>query len=139
MIRAALLSVMLASCGAGNIECTIDGAFDPSSTAEIQRAANAWNAWTMTKIAIVDRGEWLILPAPSPDGYLGRSTRSRRIVRIDPHTPPEQVYAVALHELGHVHGLRHTSRGVMDPSRQTEIFSDEDVRECERVDACEVP
>lgn len=142
-VRASILSIgvaltapALASCGSSDVDCEIDQVFTQPQQAEIQRAGKTWNALTTRAITFSPDGEWLILPASVPLG-LGLEQKHRRLIRISPETPDDQIYAVALHELGHALGLQHTAKGVMDANRQTIAFSEEDMAECRRVGACD--
>ncbi len=134
----ALASLWLTSCGAGDVECEIDAVFTDQQQAEIRRAAADWNKFTTRVVTFAPEGEgdWLILPAKVTLDRLGYAQRKRRLIRINPVTPDDQVYAVALHEFGHALGLGHVKQGVMDPDRQTIVFSDDDMAECRRAGAC---
>jgi hypothetical protein len=134
-----IASLALASCGDGAVECEIDAVFTNSQGAEIRRAAVDWNKLSVRPVTFAPEGEgdWLILPASVTLNRLGYAQRKRRLIRINPLTPDDQIYAVALHELGHALGLGHVKQGVMDPDRQTIAFSAEDLAECRRVGACE--
>jgi hypothetical protein len=141
-MRLALLPLLalLTSCAINDgVEVYVDGGLTAWESSEVRRAANDWNARTMHPIRFGgdDDSEWIVLKAESPDPYLGRAERRRRIIRIATATPPDQIYAVALHELGHAIGLGHTSRGVMDPAKQTIEFSEEDMVACREAGACE--
>ncbi len=140
--RAAFAGVavaLLGACASDEITCEIDQAFTSDEQQVIAAAADAWNQVANVKIVFTDDGEWLILSAESPPGIQGMKESERKIVRIDPHITLTRTYVIALHELGHVLGLKHTTRGVMHPTGQSATFSDEDIRECERVGACTEP
>ena len=134
----AVASLCLVSCGAGDVECEIDAVFTDKQQSEIRRAAATWNAFTVREVTFAPEGEgdWLILPAKVTLDRLGYAQRKRRLIRINPVTPDDQVYAVALHEFGHALGLGHVKKGVMDPDRQTIEFSEDDMAECRRAGAC---
>jgi hypothetical protein len=134
----AATALSLSSCGDGAVECEIDAVFTEAQSAEIRRAASDWNKLSVRPVVFAPEGEgdWLILPASVTLNRLGYAQRKRRLIRINPLTPDDQVYAVALHEFGHALGLGHVKRGVMDPDRQTIEFSDEDMAECRRAGAC---
>jgi predicted Zn-dependent protease len=135
LLACALTALPLMSCAQGDVDCEIDTVFKQQQRSEITRAANAWNELASRNVNIVDNGEWLVVSAASPHG-LGYAQGHRRLIRISPSTPDDQVYAVALHEFGHALGLHHTTKGVMDPDRQTIDFSPEDLAECRRAGAC---
>lgn len=137
-VAAAILGAILASCGASDSDVEIDPTFTEVRRHEIERAQHTWSGVATRQIFIVGKneGEWLVLPASVERGLRGNTGYHHRIIRISPETPDDQVYAVALHEFGHVLGLSHVTRGVMDPDRVTTEFSDEDFAECRRVEAC---
>lgn len=134
-IAGALLMLTVPSCASGDVEAEIDVVFTKAQASEITRAANRWNEFTQRTVHIVSDGDWLVVPATSPKG-LGYAQGNRRLIRISPITPDDQVFAVALHEFGHALGLNHVPQGVMDPERQTIEFSAEDMAECRRCGAC---
>jgi predicted Zn-dependent protease len=134
-IAGAILTLMGSSCASGDVEAEIDVVFTQPQASEITRAAKRWNEFTTRTVHIVSDGEWLVVPATSPKG-LGYAQGARRLIRISPVTPDDQIYAVALHEFGHALGLNHVPKGVMDPDRQTIEFSPEDIAECKRCGAC---
>jgi hypothetical protein len=130
---------VLGGCGFGSVDVAIDRGFSADQRGEIERAVEAWNAWTARKIHVDDDAAWLVIPALSPEGSAGYTENTRYLIRVDPRLPNAHVYATALHEFGHVLGLQHTATGVMNRTRTVTTFNDDDVRECERAGACAVP
>lgn len=126
-------SLLFGACSGGDVEVEIDAALPPESVAEVQRAANRWNDVCARKLVISSRGDFLIILAVVPGGWNGHFDGGRwGLVRIDPSVPREHIYAVALHELGHVLGLRHVGSGVMEdgtkrpgPARTTDFTPDD--------------
>jgi hypothetical protein len=136
-LRASLAALATSlSCGPGDQSVEIDPAFTSAQQADIRRAADAWNAFTSRKITIDADGDWLVVSANVPGGWLGYTQRHRHLTRISPLTPDDQIYAVALHEFGHVLGLRHVKNGVMRADRQVTEFSEDDFAECRNAGAC---
>jgi hypothetical protein len=126
----------LLSCGSHDVVCQIDSSFSDHEQSSVRLAADSWNAIASHKVTFNSDADWLILRADTTGGSLGLEQASRHLIRISPLTPDDQVYAVALHELGHALGLGHVPTGVMDPIHQTMVFSDDDMAECRRVGAC---
>jgi hypothetical protein len=129
-----LLLLATTSC-AEHVDAEIDPVFTEVRKDGIRRAAVEWKTIATRQIRILDKGDWLVVPAEVPKG-LGYAQSGRHLIRISPETPDDQVYAVALHEFGHALGLQHVKPGVMDPDVQTIEFSAEDFAECRRVGAC---
>lgn len=132
----ALLLAFLVSC-APPLAFVVAPTFTPDKQAQIAQAAEEWNQRTASSKRItLDGGEWSILEVDPGTGWNGSCTPSRRIIRIHPEPHNATTYAVALHEFGHALGLMHTPRGVMFADEATTEFSDEDLAECRRVEAC---
>jgi hypothetical protein len=132
----ALVLAFLVSC-APPLAFTVAPTFTADERAQIAAAAEAWNQRTVpSKRITLDGGEWSILEVDPGTGWNGSATPSRRVIRIHPNPVNATTYEVALHELGHALGMMHTTRGVMFPHWATSEFSDEDMAECRRVEAC---
>lgn len=134
----AVASTCLGSCGDDAVVCEIDAVFTDQQSLDIRRAADKWNTVTVRDVRFASQGDgdWLILPASVTENRLGYAQSKRRLIRINPLTPNDEIYVVSLHELGHALGLGHVKSGVMDPDHQTTEFSDEDMAECKRAGAC---
>jgi hypothetical protein len=132
-----LALVLLASC-AQSLSMAPAASFTPSERAEIQRAADAWNARTTKdkRITVDDAGRWRILKAVPPHSYNGECHSGLRIIWIHPEHPGATVYDVALHEMGHAVGLGHTTTGVMMPFTVSAEFTPEVLEECRQAGAC---
>jgi len=130
-----------------DIELEVDTAFSSEDRAAIHAAADKWNTVTRSgrKFIVSSSGDVLVLSAHVPGGYAGLEQSDWSLVRIDPDAPREDVYAIALHELGHVLGIRHTRSGVMwspatgarRPEQWPPVeFNEEDIAACRRAWAC---
>ena len=111
----AAASLWLASCGDGSVNCEIDPVFTDNQQSEIRRAADVWNSLTVRPVTFAPQGEgdWLILPASVTLNRLGYAERKRRLIRINPVTPDNQIYAVALHEFGAAYDRRIRLRDLL--------------------------
>ena len=116
--------------------------FPDAERAEVERAVAKWNERVRPekRLAFDDDGRWIVTRRSPCTGTNGYADNTERIVYVTPgpeHAGPgASTYATALHELGHVLGLGHTTRGVMDPEHVTIEFSEEDMAECHRAGAC---
>src|SRR4051794_24275369 len=90
---AVVASFSLFSCGDGSVDCEIDAVFTSSQGSEIRRAADTWNHVSVRPVTFASEGEgdWLILPASVTLNRLGYAQRKRRLIRINPLTPDEQI------------------------------------------------
>lgn len=91
------------------------------------------------EIFFTSRGDWLVISGAVPGGWRGQVDADRHLLRIDPaNTPDDLVFAVAMHELGHLLGLRHLRQGehgVMAGPEDGHIhleFTDADAAEARR-------
>lgn len=136
-IATALMALASTGCLSKGVEVEIDDSFTPEEKAAIVSAGQAWDAFAGSHVVtFVPKGEWLIARAEVPDGHYGLAQGRRHMIRVDTAAPSAEVYAVALHELGHALGVQHTSQGVMDPLRQTTTFSQADREECIKAGVC---
>ncbi len=156
-VSALILAASLLSCGREVISCEVATLTEFQGT-EIRRAMSRWTAVSGVTLVAVERGDWLVVMAPTGMSQPGLTQRRRQLVRIDPRTPDGQVYPIALHELGHVLDLRHTcvsadpgvvgevandrpcdpyrSFGVMDPAHLDTVIGADDLAECAEAGSC---
>lgn len=103
---------------APSLHLFIDDTFTADEAADVQRAADAWNARTTRRIITVTNADawrtahpdgqlWTVMKAQVPSDHCGRSDNARRLIRLDPECGSDRVYATTLHELGHALGLGH--------------------------------
>jgi hypothetical protein len=114
--------------------------FTPTQQEEIERAAAEWNARTVpSKRIVFERGgDWRVLGHNPCTGVNGHADPVMQVVHVTPDPGGgATVYAVALHEFGHVLGMwQHTPTGVMHASEVSVEFTAEVMAECRRVGAC---
>lgn len=138
-LRALALASLLAlsvACG-GPLGMRVDPSWPASAQDEIARAAADWNARVKPDRRIVlGHDGWRILRDTPPGGYNGFALPSERTIWIAPEPRGASVYAVALHEMGHALGLRHTPTGVMMPFTVSTDFTPEVLAECRHAEAC---
>lgn len=135
----ALLAALALGCGPSELSCEIDQTFSASRAESIRLAAKAWTVLCQQEVFFTSNGDWLVVSAAVPGGWRGSVDPDRHIFRIDPAlTPDDLVFAVALHEFGHLLGLRHLPHGVhgvMAGPDDSDIhleFSDADVIQARR-------
>jgi hypothetical protein len=115
----------------------VDPQFSANDRAEIQRAANDWNARTNSTHKITFAGDaWHVWRQEPLSGYNGYTSGSSHEIQISPEHPGATVYAVALHEFGHSIGLGHTVTGLMQAFVVDTTFTQDVLNECYRVGAC---
>lgn len=134
----ASLALSLCSCGVFPVTIKVDPTCPPEMRGGVERAAWRWSAFADTSVRVDDDGDWLVLPVDVPGGWNGHVDHERQIIRISPRSS-EPFSVVALHELGHVLGLKDLAPGldgVMDATRPTSEWSIHDRNECRARGPC---
>lgn len=113
----------------------VDPGFTSTQVAALYSAADRWNAVSNHHISFAEDAPYhaeLHDPGPGIDGQKHGDT-----IYIKPGLSDDRFLVVATHEMGHILGLDHTTRGLMTPSGEQLEFSPEDLTECRRVEACD--
>ena len=126
--------------GAVPLHFVVDPSFDGRERQELAAAAAAWNDVAREEIEL-GGGPWRIERGPLDPQLGGETFPDERRIVMRAGLDADLFAQIALHELGHAHGLRHVrGYGVMfwnADDRQAQVVTDVDVAECRRVAACE--
>lgn len=139
-VTSLLTALGLAACATSRA-ITIDPACADPDHAEIRRAIRQWNDILREPLREdLLATSWLVTRSPPPDPrFTSQTSHATHVIYIAPDAGREYTYALILHELGHVVGLRHIQGvGVMNPSVRADqtYFTPADLEECRRVGAC---
>lgn len=127
-------------------------ALPDAQRASLERACERWNVLAHHRVleleGVGERATRIVRPHPFPIDGIAAQAQERpggvvlvsddiRCVDAPGPNDPRCVEAVIMHELGHVLGLPHVSRGVMQEEGATLEFTDEDRAACEAAGVCD--
>lgn len=153
-----VLSVSLVACEAASVErehqytlaadeldgpaaevasLEIDSAFSDEEHETISSAVAKWAEVVLDRRSL---DGWRVVRGVPSDDLMGYADYDRKIVWLRAPLPRDVLFVLALHELGHAHGIHeHVEHGVMQEYIAWPLLSDftlDDMTECRRVGIC---
>lgn len=150
----AIIGILTAGC-ALDPTYTIDTAFTPDERTAILEAGEILNQYVKPEYQLAfGDGDWFIRREKPPGELAGHTSRTDALIKLQPATDyyvvpdytPEETYqlqlagfrVMAMHELLHSLGLKHTASGIMAAKVITidPVLTEADLAECRRVEVC---
>lgn len=144
-MRALVLLALVSCADDGGIRWTLPPDMTAEERADFDASCDAWNAIAVRQQSVDIIGDGHVVMTdhmgafrdPNGDGINDvRGEMGGHWMHLRPGMSRTEFRIVVRHEQGHALGLRHVQAGVMSETEAGGEFSEEDLAECRRVNAC---